>query len=303
MSSKRIFVTGASGLIGRALLESLAVDALESVRALTRQKRAEGGGVEWIEGDLGHVDFWASALEGCDSLLHLGACTGRASAEEHARINLEATRSLVRAARDARVKRMVFVSTIAAGYPELDRYPYAAAKREAEASVSASTLDWTIVRPTIVLGTAGGIGPMLVGLARKRRTPLFGAGLVRLQPIGARDTADLIIQALRDPTTLRETIDLGGPDVLTFTELLTRLRVAVGREPKGLLHLPLKPAMAAAWTFERLFGPRLPVLAGQLYAFRYDSTARRSGFLDARMARMTRIDALIAELARGGDHG
>src|SRR5688572_13197486 len=189
VSTKRIFVTGGSGLIGRALLESLAVDGLESVRALTREKRAAQAGVEWVEGDLGNVDLWSARLDGCDALLHLGASTGRASAALHARINLEATRSLVRAARDARVTRMVFVSTIAAAYPELERYPYAAAKREAEASVRASTLDWTILRPTIVLGAAGGIGPMLVSLARRRRTPLFGKGSVRVQPIGARDVA------------------------------------------------------------------------------------------------------------------
>jgi NADH dehydrogenase len=273
------------------------------VRALSREPRAAGAHVEWIRGDLTRCAGWSAQLEGCDALVHLGASTGRASASVHTSVNLEATRSLVRAARDARVPRFVYASTIAAGFPELERYPYAAAKRAAEESVRASSLEWTILRPTLVLGPGGGNGPALLRLARKARTPLFGAGSVRVQPIGARDVARLVAEALRDAGTVRETIDLGGPDVLTFAELLARLRTAVGRDPRRLLHLPLAPAMSAAWAFERWFGPRLPVLAGQMYSFRYDSTARRSGFLDARMAQLARVDALIAELARGAGHG
>ena len=303
MPPKRIFVTGASGLIGRALLAQLQADGLENVRALSREQRADSESVEWVRGDLGNVEAWSTRLEGCAALLHLGASTGRASKEQHARINADATRSLLRATRDGGVARMLFVSTIAAGYPEVTRYPYAAAKREAEESVRASTLQWTIVRPTIVLGAGGGIGPMLVGLARRARTPIFGDGSARVQPIGARDVARLITEALRDPASVRQTIDLGGPDVLTFMEFLVRLRSAVGREGQKFLHLPLGFSMSAAWAFERCFGPRLPVLAGQLYSFRYDSTARRSSFLDARMAQTARIDSVIAELVRDTVHG
>jgi NADH dehydrogenase len=242
-------------------------------------------------------------LQGCGALLHLGASTGKAAANVHTHTNLEATRALVRAARDAGVARFVFVSSIAAAYPEVDRYPYAASKRAAEQLVVQSALDWTVLRPTIVLGAESGIAPALLALARKSRTPLFGDGAVRVQPIAVRDVARLIVDALRDKQSLREIIDLGGPDVLTFAELLNRLRTALGREPGKFLRLPLRPALSAAWLAERLIGPRLPVLAGQLYAFRYDSTARSSRFLDARMPRLMRIDALIAELTGGVARG
>ncbi len=302
MPSNRIFVTGASGFIGRALLEQVRVDGLETVRALSRSAQPQTTGVEWVQGDLAKVEAWAPRLAGCDTLLHLGASTGRASAREHDLVNLRGTRSLVRAARDAGVGRVVFVSTIAAAYPEVDRYPYAAAKRRAEEVVSAGALGWTILRPTIVLGQGGGIGPKLLDFAKRARTPLFGDGNVRVQPIGERDVARLILEAMRDPATLRQTIDLGGPDVITFAELLRRLRGALGQKPEKFLRLPLRPAMSTLWIVERCLGPRLPVLAGQLYAFRYDSTARSSNFLDQRMPKIARIDALIAELARGAGH-
>src|SRR5688572_5567677 len=97
--TQRIFVTGASGLLGEALLERLRGDAVEKVRALSRADRTGDDRVEWVRGDLAELGAWAPRLEGCDALLHLGASTGRASAAEHARINHDATRSLVRAAR------------------------------------------------------------------------------------------------------------------------------------------------------------------------------------------------------------
>lgn len=303
MSSARIFVSGASGFIGRALLDQIQADGVEQVRALSRHAQAARAGVEWVRGDLDNVAGWAAQLEGCDALLHLGASTGRASAAVHGRVNAEGTRALVRAARDAKLGRMVFVSTIATAYPEVERYPYAAAKRQAEQAVHDSSLDWTILRPTIVLGAGGGIGSTLLGFARSARTPLFGGGEVRVQPIGLGDTARLILEAMRDRSTLRQTIDLGGPDVLTFVELLRRLRSVLGREPDKFLRLPLRPAMSLAWAMERVLGPRLPVLAGQLYAFRYDSTARGSEFLDRRSPKLARIEALISEVAQGAEHG
>ena len=303
MSQPRIFVTGASGLIGRAVLERLREDGLECVRALSRQPHADSEGVEWVRGDLSSTDAWTARLEGCVALLHLGASTGRVAAALHQRTNAQGMRSLVRAVRDAGIARFLFTSSIAAAYPEVDRYPYAASKRAAEETLRASTLDWTILRPTIVLGREGGVAPALLSFARKPRTPLFGDGRVRVQPIGARDVARLILEALRDGSTTREVLDVGGPDVLTFAELLSRLRVALGQEPGKFLRIPLGPAMSMAWAAERLIGPRLPVLAGQLYAFRYDSTARASRFLDARMPKLMRIDALIAELTAGAAHG
>jgi nucleoside-diphosphate-sugar epimerase len=309
-----LFVTGGGGLIGRELLAAVAADGDLRVRALSRSPRAPGtaqgavsgaavgesesGAVEWVQGDLLDPAPWMTRLEGCRAILHLGASTGRASAAVHRAVNLEATRALVRAARDARVARFVFVSSIAATYPEVTRYPYAAAKQEAEHAVRVSSLDWTVLRPTIVLGSRGGPGPALAAFARRSRTPIFGPGLVRVQPLGAADCARLILESTRDPGTSRQSIDLGGPDVLTFRELLVRLRTAQGQEGERFLQLPLGPALWAAWGLERLLGPRLPVLAGQLYPFRYDSTAQPSSFLDARMPLLSRIDAVLAGLVR-----
>lgn len=318
MERERLFVTGASGLIGRELVAAARADGVEIVRALSRGagpaesvagtsgpgKSLTGGSplgepasVEWVRGDLRDPGPWAARLEGCRAVLHLGASTGRASADVHRATNLEATRALIRAARDAGVPRFVFVSTIAAGYPELERYPYAAAKREAEEAVRASSLAWTVLRPTIVLGAASGIGPALAKFARLPLTPLFGSGGTRVQPIAAHDCARLILEAAREAATVGATIDLGGPDVITFRELLARLRVAFGREGRHFLRLPLSASIRAAWIAERVLGPRLPVLAGQLYSFRYDSTARSSPFLDRRASTLMRLDDVIAKLA------
>lgn len=303
MAEARIFVTGASGLIGRAVIDQLERRGGAHVVALSRRAQSDRPRVTWLRGDLEDVAGFAGAIAGCDSLLHLGATTGRAAASVHRRVNFDSTIALLAAARAAQVARFVFVSSIAAGYPEQIRYPYAAAKRDAEAAVMASAFEWTILRPTIVFGAASGPFPTLLAHADAPITPLFGPGTVRVQPILVDDVAARIVDALFDPTTRRATIELGGPAVLSFRELLIQLRAACGRAPNRFLRLPLAATIRAAWVAERCVGARLPLQAGQLYAFRYDSTAAPCAFTQARRASLTPLDAAIALLTKASGRG
>lgn len=303
MAEARIFVTGASGLIGRAVLERIERRGGAQVVALSRRAQSDRPRVTWLRGDLDDVAGFAGALSGCDIVLHLGATTGRAPASVHRRVNLDATIALLAAARSARVPRFVFASSIAAGYPEHRRYPYAAAKHAAEAAIAGSDLDWTILRPTIVFGTASGPFPTLLAHADAPFTPLFGPGSVRVQPICVDDLAAHVVDALFDASTSRESIELGGAQVLSFRELLNRLRVACGRAPNRFLRLPLTASIHAAWVAERCVGARLPLQAGQLYAFRYDSTATPCAFTESRRASLTPLDAAIELLTKASGRG
>jgi hypothetical protein len=93
-------------------------------------------------------------------------------------------------------------------------------------------------------------------------------------------------------------IDVGGPEQLSFRDLLRRTRRALRGKDSGLVSIPLKSTMAALSLLEPFLLAALPLTAGQLYAFRYDSTAQPSDFMVQRRDRLMRIDALIEELAR-----
>jgi len=299
MSGENLFLTGASGFIGRHLLERMDGSGRATV-CLSRQAKPEQAGVRWVQGDLEDPTSFSAALEGCEAVVHLAALTGKARAAEYERINVEGTRSLLEASRRAGVKRFLYVSTIATHYPEKRRYPYARSKERAEGLVRASSLEWTILRPTIVLGRDAPIWISLCKLARMPLTPVFGGGKVHVQPVAVRDVADCILTWVRRGRMRGEEIDVGGPEVLSFRDLLGRTRRALRGKQSGLLPVPLKSSMAALSLLEPFFLGVLPLTAGQLYAFRYDSTAQPSDFMIQRRDRLMRIDALIEELASDG---
>jgi len=297
MSAETLFVTGAGGFIGRHLLERMDGSG-RAVVCLSRQARPEEPGRRWVQGDLAHPSSFSDALAGCEAVVHLAALTGKARAADYERVNVEGTRALLEACRRAGVKRLLYVSTIATHYPEKRRYPYARSKERGEGLVRSSSLEWTIMRPTIVLGSGSAIWDSLCKLARMPLTPVFGGGKVLVQPVAARDVADCILTWVRRGRMRGEEIDVGGPEQLSFRDLLRRMRRTLRGKQSGLLAVPLKSTMAVLSLLEPFMLGALPLTAGQLYAFRYDSTAQPSDFMVLRRDRLTRIDALIEELAR-----
>jgi uncharacterized protein len=164
------FVTGASGFVGRHLCQRLRAGGAR-VRGLVR--RADPTltdlGVEVIHGELDAPAEWKNALSGVDYLIHCAANASFGGGTSYAKVNVEGTRRLLDAARDAgtSLRRFVFVSTIGA----IDRRPsdscagaldenspaaptsdYGRSKLAAEKLVRESRLPFSIVRPAMVVG-------------------------------------------------------------------------------------------------------------------------------------------------------
>lgn len=303
---RRIFMTGATGIVGRALLQRLAGDKrsagrnMPSVTVLSRNVSAfPEAAIRAVHGRISEPEGWVRALEGCSEFVHMAALTGKARASDFERVNVEGTRSVLESCKRAGVRRFLFVSSIAATYPEHDAYPYGRSKLEAEALVRASGLDWTIVRPTIVLSRRAKLWHSLEGLASLPLVPLFGGGHVSIQPIHADDLALCLEAWLQDSTLDRGEYDLGGPEVLSFRDFLGRLQ----RRKRGsarFLPLPGKGAIAVLKRLERVMLPLLPMSAGQLYSFVYDSTARPNELQQRFSGSMRNVDAMFDDLLKYG---
>ncbi|MEZ5063244.1 MAG: NAD(P)H-binding protein [bacterium] len=301
----RLFLTGATGFVGRAFLRRLPADRFESVTALVRDpaKRPElaglHSGVRLIPGDL--TAFPAAAREAAaaaDVVLHLAATTGKARAAEHERVIVDGTRALLEAVQESR-PRFVHVSTIAATYPELDHYPYGRAKRDAEALVRASGLDWAILRPTIVFGPGSPVGRSLRSLASAPVLPRFGGGHARMHPVHVDDVAEVLVRLLAADPLGGRTIDFGGRDVVTFREFLERLRTAIGRGAGPAVSIPVRPLIGTLAALERVAGDALPVAAGQFYAFAHDGVAAvdAADSLVPPQAERRGVQEIVSELA------
>lgn len=282
-----LFVTGATGFVGRRLLERLPSASHSDVRCLVRHPdqlpASRAGGARWeaVHGDLARPGPWAARLAGVETVLHLGAITGKARPDIFEAVNHVATTQLLAVARAAGVRRFILVSSIAAGFADQRHYPYAHSKARAEQAVGVSGLDTLIVRPTMVLGPGSAV---LTGLRRLATAPVgivFGTGRMPVQPIHVDDLADLLIAALALEPLGGRTIDAGGPDALEFNELNRRIRMAATGRPGPLLHLPLAPVRAILAAVEPIAFRLLPFTAGQLASFANPGTARPDPLVDA----------------------
>jgi len=303
-----LFITGISGFIGRALLERLAPRRVpdgkgvrpERILGLSRNVTAVAqANVELVQGHLERPEEWAPRLEGADVVVHMAASVGKVPAEVHERVNVEGTRRLIEASKRAGVGRFLFVSTIAATYPELDHYPYARSKAQAEELVRSSGMEWSILRPTIVLGPRSPAWKSLSTLAGMPVMPVFGSGEARMQPVAVQDLADAIALWIDDEALLGCELDLGGPDVLETGEFLARVRRAAKGKRGPALHLPARGLIRVLSPLEGLMLPLLPFTAGQLYAFVYDGVAAPNPLMERLVDGMRGVDAMIAELTRG----
>lgn len=269
-----VFVTGGGGFVGRRLLSALSA-AGATVRALDRSGRIDvsraGPGVTIIRGDLLQPETYQDALARCGVAVHLAASTGAATEQEHSAVNARGTEMLVEECRRAGVSRLLFVSTIAAGFPDLRRYHYARAKRQAEDAVRAGGLRFTIVRPAIILGPGAPLRAALDKLARLPVIVMPGNGRARVQPVHVDDVVRAIQGVLDGDRFDNETFDLGGPEILSIEDLIQRLRVARTGRMGPVVHVPLPLLTGPLAAAEALGLVRLlPMTTGQLSSFRWD---------------------------------
>lgn len=274
MTRPIVFITGATGFVGRRLVASLD-PARFDLRCLTRDPRAAfPAGVRAITGELERPADYEAALDGAAMVVHLAAQTGKAPRHVHFAANRDATARLADASRAAGASGFLFVSSIAAGFADRFAYPYAEAKAAAEDVVRSSGLPFLIVRPTMILGPGSPVGAGLARMALGPVVAVFGAGQVRVQPVSVDDVAATLATVVESGKLPNDTLELGGPDVVTMEELLHMMRRAAGLPPARTLHLPLTPTRRVLAALEPWFLPIMPMTAGQLASFANDGTAR-----------------------------
>jgi NADH dehydrogenase len=279
-----IFITGAGGFAGRrvlARLQALGGPVIALDRSGSLASASAPPQLAVVRGDLTRPESYRAALAGCDTVVHLAAATGRAAADLHARINVDGTAALVDACREAGVSRLLFVSSIAAGFPDLRGYAYGRSKRDAEDVVRRSGLRLAIVRPTMIFGPGSPVQASLERLATLPAAVVPGRGTVRVQPIEVDDVARAIVEVISLDWFDGETFEIGGRDTVTVDQLLLRMRRVRRPDAQRIVHVPLallQPPLRAAELIGLL--RVLPLSAGQLTSFAVDGVASPNALQD-----------------------
>jgi uncharacterized protein YbjT (DUF2867 family) len=230
-----LLLTGATGVVGRALLPRLLAEG-RTVRCLVRDPRRLGPErvrVQLALGDLADPPSFRNALRGVTTVVHLAQARrdqARGSIEE---LNGIATWRLVEAASRAGVQRFVFLSALgASGH---SRARFLRAKALAERAVAEAPLPSTTIAPSLVYAAGRRLPPRLRTLAVLPALPVPGRGGAEFQPVWAGDVAACVAAVLDGDAPARA--EVCGPERLTRDDVLARLLAAAGR-PRPLLHVP-----------------------------------------------------------------
>jgi uncharacterized protein YbjT (DUF2867 family) len=269
----KVLVTGATGFTGSRVVPLL-LNSGYQVRALTRATSDRSSladmDVEWATGDLADTASFTAALRGVDALVNI-ASLGFGYAE-----------AIVRAAKEAGVKRGLFISTTAI-FTQLNAGSKSI-RLAAEEAIQASGLDYTILRPTMIYGSPRDRNMWrLIRLLRITPImPIFGDGESLQQPIFVDDVAQAVLLALQNDVTIGMSYNIAGKAPLTYNQVIDTVASALDKRV-WKLHLPYMPIVRALQFTERM-RLRLPIKAEQVLrlnedkAFSYEEAQRDFGF-------------------------
>jgi NADH dehydrogenase len=239
-----ILVSGGTGFIGAATVREL-VRRGERVAVLGRDSRKIeerfAGAVEAREADVRDPVSLATAMGGAQVVINAVQFPGspvenRRKGWTFEETDLKATRNQVEAARDAGVRRFVYVSGVgAARDAEKHWFRY---KWEAEQYLQASGLEWVVVRPTWVFGPDDVSLNRFLAMARFLPfLPMFGDGKQQMQPVFIDDVARILADASRVPEAAGCVLEAGGPDVMSMDDVVRAALEVQGRK-RAVLHQP-----------------------------------------------------------------
>jgi len=244
-----ILVTGATGFIGQHLVKQL-VDAQHPVCCLIRPSRRErafapGVRTHIVVGDVDDLPALRVALYKVTHVIHLAGIWEETGRDTFAATNIQGTQNVIDAMKEVGPTRLITISSL--GAHTHSAYPYMRIKAQVDDLVEASGLDYTILESSAVYGP-GDNWTETIDLAL-RRFPFFfpipGTGRVRLQPLHVSDLARCILACIADDKTSRKTYAVGGPQHLTYDDLINTIMQTTHHTHRKRY---LRPASALRWS-------------------------------------------------------
>ena len=247
--TRTVLVTGVTGYLGSRLVPRLLDDG-HRVRVLTRdagkvEARDWRDRVEVVEGDASSAEVLGRALDGVEVAYYLlHSMDGRPGFAERDR-QLAAT--FGDAARDAQVGRIVYMSGLHPDEPGLSEH--LASRVEVGEILMRSGVPTAVLQAAVIIGSGSASFEMLRQLTRRLPAMLTPKWLDnRIQPIAVRDVLHYLAAVVDLPGEVNRTFDVGGPDVLTYRQMIQRFARIAGLRRRLIVTVPvLTPRLASLW--------------------------------------------------------
>lgn len=268
-----ILVLGGSGFIGQHLCQEL-VERGHDVTAASRSPDVDGlpGSVQTVAADVTDPDTLDIAFEGQDAAVNLVSPSPlmrpRGGYEVYDHVTNRGTANCIQAAIAHGVDR--FVQQSALGADPAGPTHYIRAKGRAEKHLRDSTLDWTIVQPSVVIGDGCEFVPFVRKLTPPLLAPMPGGGRhTKFQPLHVDAMAAILAEALEDDSHIETTYEVGGPSVYSLREVAQLVRRARG-QPVVIVPVPMVLTRIAFALGEGI--PGFPMGTDQYRSLRFDNT-------------------------------
>ncbi len=267
-----VFVTGASGFVGRATVEAL-LHRNHGVRVLVHHREIPDDwpskGVESVSGDVLDPVSLKGKLDGCDAVIHLPGIIQERRGATFERIHIEGTLNTVNAAVEAGALRFIHASALGTRANAVSRYHRT--KWKAEEIIRNAPVEQTIFRPSVIVGPNSLFCKQMADLVKWNPiVPAITTPNGFMQPIHIDDVTHCFAACLEDEKTAYKTYSLGGPSVYTFREILEAFAGALGKK-RLFVPIPAPLMVLPAFLMQRLI-PHPPVTPEQLIMLRESNT-------------------------------
>jgi uncharacterized protein YbjT (DUF2867 family) len=237
-----VLVAGASGFVGRRLVPALE-DAGHEVRAMTRHPDTYDGAGSPVHGDVHDPDSLPAAMKSCRAAYYL---VHSLDSKDFERLDAEAASAFGRAAAEAGVEQIVYLGGLGSESDELSKH--LRSRREVESLLGAAGVPVTVLRAGIIIGNGGiswEITRQLVDHLPAMVTPRWVR--TRTQPIAVADVVRYLVGVLGDERALGTVYEIGGPDVLRYSDMLQRV-ADIKHRPLPIVPVPLlSPGLSSRW--------------------------------------------------------
>jgi uncharacterized protein YbjT (DUF2867 family) len=249
---QRIAITGATGYIGGRLVPRL-LDAGYAVRCLVRSPRklsdrpwAQNPHVETVQVDLEDAAALTASLQGCDAayfLVHSMVSAGAAYAEK----DLKLATGFATACKNAGVQRIIYLGGLGEMGDGLSEH--LTSRREVEKALNSAGVPVTTLRAAMIIGSGSASFEILRYLVQRLPVMVTPKWVItKCQPIAVRNVLAYLAGLLEKPETAGETYDIGGPEVLTYHQIMNIMAEELKLPKRVIIPLPiLTPTLSSYW--------------------------------------------------------